>query len=109
MTIRVEINDAKIGTVGISNVGGRIGVDDVNAYEWAYFGDGERKLVGRLEHRYGDGAIVLASKVLAEIALRYQVAGSYTAKPLDRGTCAECGFTPSTHTHADGCSQGVSR
>lgn len=83
MTIDVRVNGDTISTVGITNTTGHMGADDVNTYEWAYFGDGRRKLADTVEHRFGDGAMVLASKVLAEIALRYEIAAGLAADTPD--------------------------
>lgn len=77
MTIDVRINGQVIGSAEIVNRTCRIGIDAVNTYRWSYSGDANRVLYDTTEHRYGDGAVVLASKVLAEIALRYEIAAEY--------------------------------
>lgn len=78
MFVEVRINRTVIGTVEIHNVtaAGPDPALPVHTYDWAFAGDGQRKLDGRIEHRYREGAMVLAHKVLAEIALRYEVAAS---------------------------------
>ena len=38
--------------------------DDVFSYDWMVFAAGAWRESGKVEHRYGDGLIVLASKVL---------------------------------------------
>lgn len=81
MSVEVRINRDVIGTIEILNVTAN-GPDPelpIHTYDWTYSGQGfagERvhKLDGRIEHRYRDGAIVLAHNVLAAVASRYQVA-----------------------------------
>lgn len=74
LTVEVRIKANLIGSVEIVNETHRIGHDEINTYSWKYSGDGHRACAGVIQHRYGDGAIVLSYKVLAEIALRYEVA-----------------------------------
>lgn len=76
MFIDVRINRDIIGTVEIHNVTAN-GPDPelpLHTYDWIFAGDGQRKLDGRVEHRYREGAMVLAHKVLTEIARRYEIA-----------------------------------
>jgi hypothetical protein len=81
MYVEVRINRTVIGTVEISNVTAN-GPDPelpIHTYDWTYSGDGGRELQDRIEHRYRDGAIVLAHKVLEQIALRYEIEAEVTA------------------------------
>ncbi len=72
--VTLEINDARTGTVAITRTTSHGEQPDaVNFYRWQYWRDGE-SAVGHIEHRYGDGAVVLAAKVLAEVAERHQLA-----------------------------------
>lgn len=76
LSIAVSINGETIGTVEVENRTRLTRPDDVNTYAWHYTGDAHRVLSDTLTHRYGDSAIVLASKVLTEIARRYEVAAA---------------------------------
>lgn len=71
--VRVHVNEKLLGEAEIVNKTAQTGRDVSNTYEWTYRGDAGRILDGTIRHRYGDGAIVLANRVLGDIASRYQV------------------------------------
>lgn len=79
MSIDVRINGEIIGQVDVANRTGNAVTDEVNRYRWHFVGDGHRVLDDEIMHRYGDGAMVLAAKVLAEIAKRYEIAAAVKA------------------------------
>lgn len=81
MSIDVTVNGDTIGQVDIENRTRHTRPDDTNTYAWHYRGDGHRVLTDTVDHRYGDGAMVLASKVMAAIALRYAAATQAGARP----------------------------
>lgn len=45
----------------------------VNTYRWYYTQDGGNEDTGLIQHRFGDGAVVLAQKVLGEIIGRQAI------------------------------------
>lgn len=72
--IELQINADEIGAVEVrrtTDVGSE--PDSINTYRWQYARD-DGFAVGLVTHRFGDGAIALASKVLADIAKRHQLA-----------------------------------
>lgn len=74
--VMLEINDDRIGTIAVTRttcIGEQS--DSVNTYRWQYVRD-DGSAVGFVQHRFGDGAVALASKVLAEIAERHRIAGA---------------------------------
>ncbi|MCG7592425.1 hypothetical protein [Mycobacterium sp. PSTR-4-N] len=72
--VKLALNGDGIGDIAITRVTD-VGSepDSVNTYRWLY-DRGDDSARGLVTHRFGDGAVVLASKVLAEIALRHQIA-----------------------------------
>lgn len=90
MFVRVHVNDGLIGEVEITNRTGHTGVNDVNTYAWTFNGDGQRMLDGTVDHRYGDGAIVLAHKVIGQVAMRYQVVAHLDHSPAGVSDCPLC-------------------
>jgi hypothetical protein len=75
--------DLKIGTERIASVEivrarpthNETDLDAVNTYQWTYTRDkGLSGATGYIDHRYGDGAIALAHKVLGLIAERHRIA-----------------------------------
>lgn len=64
------VNTDPIGQVVITRTAGGSAPDDVNRYRWEYgqTATGRLEIIGgQLKHRYGDGALVLAHKVLSAI------------------------------------------
>ena len=53
---------ATLGSVRVAGLGSR--PDDVNTYRVDKYQFGDTTPVGHVEHRYGDGAMVLAQKML---------------------------------------------
>jgi hypothetical protein len=75
--------DIKIGTERIASVEivrarpthNETDLDAVSTYQWTYTRDeGLPGATGYIDHRYGDGAIALAHKVLGLIAERHRIA-----------------------------------
>lgn len=64
--IDLTINDGPLMAIAVTRQTGRTGDDAINTYRWVYYRDGGRT-IGHVGHRYGDGAIVLARKVLDAI------------------------------------------
>lgn len=65
--VDLHINDEQLGAIAITRMSSAGGTPDaINTYRWHYQCDGHQA-VGDLVHRYGDGAVVLAHKVLAAI------------------------------------------
>jgi hypothetical protein len=68
----LKVNDRVIAEWSARRVNGGIAPDDINLYDWFYTENPQSttKRAGRiwaggnLSHRYGDGAAVLAAKVL---------------------------------------------
>lgn len=92
MTMKLEVSVAgqQICAVKIVNLTERSGLNDTNTYEFKYWHAGNQ-LIGQVDHRYGDGAMTLISKVSARIA-----------EMEEQPRCtAGCGGT--THHHAVGC------
>lgn len=92
MFVRVRINAALIGTVEVVREHDDNGadVDAINTYRWTYVGEGGRKLDGTIQHRYGDGAIVLAHNALAAVASRYQLVAHLDHAAANVGGCPLC-------------------
>ncbi len=66
----LHINDAQLGAIAITRMTSAGGTDDaINTYRWHYACEGHQDM-GSVVHRYGDGAVVLAHKVLAAIVDR---------------------------------------
>lgn len=65
----IEVNRERIGWWFAQRISGGDQPDDVNTYEVSVhtgrLGDAMTNWRGTVEHRYGDGAVVLAAKVLA--------------------------------------------
>lgn len=81
LTFELRINTELIGAVEITRESESYSTDpdSVNTYLWSYSPDGVHWTIpAGIQHRYGDGAILLAHKVLGEVALRYQIAGEMT-------------------------------
>lgn len=92
MFVRVRINAGLIGTVEVVREHDDNGTDvgAVNTYRWSYVGEGGRKLDGTIQHRYGDGAIVLAHNALAAVASRYQVVAHMSHDAIVVSGCPLC-------------------
>jgi hypothetical protein len=71
--IELNINGDPIGQVEITRQHDDNGtaLDAVNTYQWSYTRDGNTHATGEVQHRYGDGAVILANTVLTEIAKRH--------------------------------------
>lgn len=84
MTVDIRINGALIAQADVTNETGGTQADDVNTYRWTYQGENGQQLEDTLQHRYGDGVVLLADKVIEHIARRYRLVGCYTrpAQPL---------------------------
>lgn len=78
MFVDVTANSELIARAEIVNETGGTDADSVNTYRWTYDGESGRHLEDTVQHRYGDGAIVLAHLVVAAVAARYYVANVYT-------------------------------
>lgn len=70
--VTLTINDEPIGSISITrqhddNV---TDIESTNWYRWYYYEGGRHLARGHIDHRYGDGAVILASKVLNEITDR---------------------------------------
>lgn len=75
MRVTVTVNNTVVGEAEIINITGNPTKRRIHLYRWTYQGENNRTLAATLQHKQADGAIVLASKVLASIALRYRIAG----------------------------------
>lgn len=67
LTVDIRINDERIGLVEITRIGDK-GSDPDSVR------DDQNWAVVRTSHRYGDGALALAHKVLGEIVERHFLA-----------------------------------
>jgi hypothetical protein len=75
MEVDLKVNTHRIGRVIITRIHPDGGPPDrVHTYTWRYSRDGQHEAVGTVEHRYGDGAVELAHKVLGELAERHRIA-----------------------------------
>ena len=90
LNVSVDVNGAVIGSVEITNQTGGTTADSVNTYAWTYLGEGDRKLNGLIDHRYGDGALVLAANVVERIARRYQLVAHLDHTSGDVPSCPMC-------------------
>ena len=65
LIVTIATTDAPVATLGavrVSGLGSR--PDDVNTYRVDKYQFGATTPVGKIDHRYGDGAMVLAQKML---------------------------------------------
>lgn len=62
--------------------------DAVNTYRWVYYRDGQQ-VIGSVQHRYGDGAVVLAAKVLAAVASYQAASRCDCGNEADLSWCAD--------------------
>jgi hypothetical protein len=75
MEVDLKVNTRRIGRVIVTRIHPDGGPPDrVHTYTWRYSRDGQHEAVGTVEHRYGDGAVALAHKVLGELAERHRIA-----------------------------------
>lgn len=74
MQVAITINGGRVANIDIFNRTADLAAP-VHTYEW-WFVEGERRLADTLEHRWADGAVVLAAKVLAAVASRYEIAAT---------------------------------
>lgn len=78
LSLTIKINGEQIGYVEITRVHEHIAngpdPDSVNEYRWGYNRGGLDWAISHVTHRYGDGAVALAAKVLGEIADRHAIA-----------------------------------
>ncbi len=76
--VTMVINDDPVGSVTITRQHDDNGtnIDAVNEYRWVYSHGGKQSAAGTVKHRYGNGAVVLASEVLNEIAARHRIAAA---------------------------------
>jgi hypothetical protein len=75
MEVDLKVNTHRIGRVIVTRIHPDGGPPDrVHTYTWRYSRDGQHEAVGTVEHRYGDGAVELAHKVLGELAERHRIA-----------------------------------
>ena len=83
--IDLSINDLQISGIAITRTTSHgSDPDSVNFYRWHYATKDETR-TGLVEHRYGDGAVVLARLVLQDITVMQQIGGP-AAIPSLRGT-----------------------
>ena len=74
MYVDIAVNSELIAGVAITRTtSGGEQPDSINTYRWTHARNGDTA-VGFVEHRYGNGAIALAHKVLGEIAERHRIA-----------------------------------
>lgn len=67
--VDVHVNDGALLSVAATRTDGSgCTPDSINTYRWVYYRPGGRRTIGHVEHRYGDGAVALAAKVLAAVA-----------------------------------------
>lgn len=65
--VELQINDVPIDSVAVTRTTSHGSQpDSVNWYRWVMY-RGQGKIIGHVEHRYGDGAVALAAKVLTAI------------------------------------------
>ena len=65
--MELQINDVTIRSVAVTRTTSHGSQpDSVNSYRWVMY-RGQGQIVGHLEHRYGDGAVALAAKVLTAV------------------------------------------
>lgn len=85
--IDLSINDLQISGIAITRTTSHgSDPDSVNFYRWHYATKDETR-TGLVEHRYGDGAVVLARLVLQDITVMQQIAGEAQAQsPTCGGT-----------------------
>ena len=76
MFVDVVVNDTRIARAEVVNETGGTDVESINIYRWMFDGENGRHFESTLQHRYGDGAIVLADLVIAAVAARYRVANA---------------------------------
>lgn len=76
--IDIRTGDERIGDIKITRLHDEADpvntVRSVNTYRWHYTSDGLHEATGLIGHRYGDGALALAHKVLGEITERHAIA-----------------------------------
>lgn len=75
LIIRLQVNSTMLKTIEVQRVEGSKDPDSINTYrcsDWPYIGPGMAALEPdadlMIEHRYGDGAVVLARKVLEALS-----------------------------------------
>jgi hypothetical protein len=85
MEVDLKVNTRRIGRVIVTRIHPDGGPPDrVHTYTWRYSRDGQHEAVGTVEHRYGDGAVELAHKVLGELAKRHRIAQAPETKTRRR-------------------------
>lgn len=87
LEVDLKVNTQRIGRVIVTRIHPDGGPPDrIHTYTWRYSHDGQHETVGTVEHRYGDGAVELAHKVLGELADRHRIAQRAQRKRAKRGS-----------------------